>query len=221
MQPCFTRGGERKTRFFQDLATAKAAAKKIADEINQGEHISLELTAAQRIEAQRAFEISVTLKVPLDVIVSRYAEAHRQLIGTDTDVVEAARVFAKSHIGIVKKTLPEAVKELIEQIEAEQKNTLNGTRRKVGWLKLLKTHLVGKFARDFNCQVADLSSAILEPWLVKLVCAERTRRNIRDCVAYFIKWAKARRYLPSDTDPLAHVQNFRKRKVGAVEIISA
>jgi integrase len=62
---------------------------------------------------------------------------------------------------------------------------------------------------------------MLEPWLIGLKCSERTRCNIRDCVGYFIKWAKGRNYLSKDADPLANVQKFRKRKRGAVKILSA
>jgi integrase len=110
---------------------------------------------------------------------------------------------------------------LIAQIETEQQNTTNGTRRKEPWLKLLRANVQNKLARDFNCNVCDLSSATLEPWLIGLKGAERTRRNIRDCVAFFLKWAKGRNYLPKDADPLANVLNFRKRKRGAVKVIRA
>jgi|SRR5947209_17385927 len=78
----YYKGHERKTRFFQDLATAKTTAKAIADEIAQGEHISLELTSTQRLAIQRALEILAPLDIPIDVAAGRYAEAHRYLRDT-------------------------------------------------------------------------------------------------------------------------------------------
>src|SRR6185312_2549554 len=71
---------ERKVRFFQDLAVAKATAKDLADEITQGQHVSLELTANQRLEIQRALEILAPLNIPLDVAAGRYAQAHTALV---------------------------------------------------------------------------------------------------------------------------------------------
>jgi integrase len=136
-------------------------------------------------------------------------------------IVEAARDYARRHAGIVAdKSVRDAVAELLGQIEAEQKNTRNGIRRKEAWVKLLRAHL-GKLARDVSGPVASLDSALIEPWLVGLKCSERTRRNVRDCLGYFVRWAQGRNYLPKDAEPLRNVQNFRKRKLGAVQVISA
>lgn len=216
----FYKGHERKTRFFKDLESAKSTAKAIAKEIAQGQQISLELTAPERLAVQRALQLLSPGTLPIDMVVGHYVEAHRQLRDSGVDLMEAVRFFLRRHSGVVQKTVPDAAAELIAQIEAEQKNTMNGTRRKDAWCKLLKAHLVGKLARDIQCNVSDVSSALLETWLVGLQASERTRCNVRDCVAFFLKWAKGRNYLPKDADPLAHVQKFRKRKRGAIKVIT-
>src|SRR6185437_8699943 len=175
----YYKGRERKVRFFQDLAVAKSTAKTIADEITQGQHVSLELTANQRLEIQRALEILAPLNIPLDLAASRYAQAHGALAETKADLVEAARQYAKQHGGVIQKSVADAVTELLAHIETEQKNTVNGTRRKQAWAKLLRSHLQCKLAEHFQCNVSDLTSNALEPWLIGLKLAERTRRNVR------------------------------------------
>lgn len=179
------------------------------------------LDAKTRLAYARAEELLSPLNVPVDLAAAQYAEARCPLADVGVGIVEAARDYAHRHAGIMAdKPVADAVAELIGQIEAEQKNTTNGTRRKATWAKLLRSHL-GKVSRDFNCPVAALDSSQIEPWLAGLKSSERTRRNVRDCLAYFLRWAKARNYLPKDADPLANVQTLRKRKRGAVEVITA
>lgn len=212
--------GQRKREARSNLAEAKTAAQEACRKIASGQQHVLELKSNDRLAYLRATEALSEIQIPIDVACQEFANAIQILGGTGA-LAEAARFFAKQFNGVIGKTVPDAVGELIAQIEAEQKNTNNATRRKDAWLKLLRSHLQNKFAEDFNCTVAELSSAILESWLIGLKASERTRCNIRDCVAYFLKWAKGRNYLPKDADPLAHVQKFRKRKRGAVQIISA
>ncbi|HXT13739.1 MAG TPA: hypothetical protein VN873_19475 [Candidatus Angelobacter sp.] len=61
--------------FLSRLGRGKATSKTPADEITQGQHISLELTANQGLEIQRTFEILAPLNIPLDVAANRYAQA--------------------------------------------------------------------------------------------------------------------------------------------------
>ncbi|HET7624381.1 MAG TPA: site-specific integrase [Verrucomicrobiae bacterium] len=213
--------GKRKQEWHTDLVEAKKAASDACKKIASGEQRVLELRNDDRLAYIRAIDALANINVPIDVAAARYAEAHRQLAQTTGDVIEAARQYARQHAGVVQKSVADAVTELLEQIKTEQKNTVNGTRRKDAWLKLLRSHLQEKLALSFQCKVNDLSSSNLGLWLISLKLAERTRRNVRDCVAFFLKWAKGRNYLSKDADPLANVQQFRKRKRGAVKIISA
>lgn len=212
--------GGRKREWRTSLAEAKAAARDACLRISNGEQLVLELKNSDRLTYLRATEALAEIHKPLDSACREYADAIK-ILGSHSSLLQAVQFFMRQQHNVQTRSVSDAVNELIEQIEAEQENTNNGTRRKVGWLKLLKTNVQNKLARDFNCNVTDLSSATLEPWLVGLKVAERTRRNIRDCVAFFLKWAKGRNYLAKDADPLANVQNFRKRKRGAVKVIWA
>jgi hypothetical protein len=88
------------------LSEAKSEAKKIADEISQGEHISLDLTASQRLAVGRALEILSPLNIPIDIVASHYVEAHRQIGAIGGNLLDAARYYAKHHGGITQKTVP-------------------------------------------------------------------------------------------------------------------
>jgi len=202
------------------LDDAKAVALDACHRIASGQQHVLELRSSDRMAYLRATEALAHLNVPIDSACRDYAEAVKILAGVGS-LTEAARFFVQQRSGVVQKPVSEAVNELVAQIETEQRNTSNGTRRKDAWLKLLKTHLQNKLAKNFCCNVADLSSATLGPWFVALKCSERSRSNIRDCVAFFLKWCKGKAYLNNSADPLANVQKFRKRKRGAIKIISA
>lgn len=217
----FYQDGRRRVRFFQDLPTAKREALVIARGIASGEGHAAALPAKARLAYARADQLLEPLDVPVEVAVAEYVEARRHLAPTGAGIVVAAQDYARRHGSIVgHKTVAEAVAELLAQIESEQGNTRGGTRRKDAWLALLRYHL-GKLARDLRCEVASLNSATLGPWLVGLKVSERTRCNTRAAVAYLLHWCQSRNYLARDVDPMEGVQNFRKRRVGAVTVIGA
>jgi integrase len=211
--------GQRKREARSSLVEAKQTARDAWRKISRGEQLVLELRSNDRLAYLREMEALQPVNVPIDTACREYTEAVTILSNVGS-LTEAARLFVKQKMGVIEKSVPDAVDELVAQIETEQNNTLNGTRRKDAWLRLIRAHLVGKLARDFQCQVTELTSATLEPWLIGLKGAERTRCNIRDCVGYFLRWARGRNYLPKDAAPLANVQKFRKRKRGAIKVIT-
>jgi YD repeat-containing protein len=149
--------GERKREWRSDLEKAKEAALEACRKISTGEQQVLELKNDDRMAYVRATDALSEMATPIDVACREYVEAMK-ILGSVGSLTEAARAFVKQHAVVANKPVPEAVNELIDEIEIEQKNTSNGTRRKDAWLKLLNAHLVGKFAEDFNCHVSDLSS---------------------------------------------------------------
>ena len=187
----YYKGRERKVRFFQELAEAKAEAKRIADDITEGEHISLELTAGQRLAVKRALEIATQLGIPVDVAVSKYAEAYRHLHETGADVAEVCRKYAKQNAGSVLISVPAAVELFKSHMAADGKSQKH------------QQHLatvLNRFAESFNIDVQSLTPTLISDYLTSLICKERTKRNCRDSLGYFGRWLVLRRFLPKGPD---------------------
>ena len=88
------------------------------------------------------------------------------------------------------------------------------------WVKLLRSHIENKFSEAFSVRVDEIEPSQINAWLAGLDCAERTKKNIRDCLKHFFKWCRARGYLDKETDLLADVQDFRKRKRGKIHTLT-
>ena len=210
--------GKRKVESFADLIEAEGAGETAIKKIANGEQRILQLNNRDQLCYQRAQESLSGLNVALDTACAQYAEALRALNGKGT-LLEACQDFARRHGSITTKLMvPDAVKKMIEQEESQQDG-----KRKQAWVKLLKAHLQGegKFAQSFNCEVGRVESRELNQWLTGLKCSERTKKNARDCVGHFFKWCRGQGYLSKDADPLANVSDFRKRRRGAIHILTS
>lgn len=207
----YYKGRERMVRFFQELAEAKTEARKIANEITQGEHIRLDLTANDKLAIERAREILAPLNIAIDVACGEYAESLRALGGTGS-ILEACRDFAKRNsTGLTKITVADAVEKLIEQARTDGKSEQRQNRI---------ASLLGRFAKSFNVEVHTLTPKLVGDYLAALPFKERTKANHRDMLGYFSRWCVTQRYLPKGTDLLEGVQKYSKRKYGAVEILT-
>jgi integrase len=208
--------GKRKMEAYADLDVAEAAGEEAIKKIANGEQQVLELHNGDRFEHQRAKDILAGggFDVTLDAVATVYVDCMKALGGKGTPV-EACREHAKRHGSVATKIMvPDAVKEMIQQEEKQQDG-----KRKTAWVKLLKTHVQNKFAEDFNKHVHVVEPADMSKWISGLSGSERTKKNIRDTVAHFFKWCRGRGYLPRDADPLADVQDFRKRRRGKIAIL--
>ena len=206
--------GKRKLESFSDLGRATAAAEGAIHKIANGEQAALELRNGDAYAYLRAKE-SLPPGVAIDFACGVYSDCIKALVGHGNPV-EACREYAKRHSRITAKaTVPDAVKEMIKQEEIQR----NGKRR-AAWVKLLRSHIENKFAEAFSVRVDEIEPSQINAWLAGLDCAERTKKNIRDCLKHFFKWCRARGYLDKDTDLLADVQDFRKRKRGKIHTLT-
>jgi integrase len=206
--------GQMHREWFSDLDKAVTAGEEAIKKIAGNEQRVLELKNSDRDIYLRAKD-ALPPGIELDVAATIIADCLKALAGKGNPV-EACREFAKRHGGTASKAMVlDAVKEMITEEEKQQDG-----KRRVAWVKLLKTHLENKFGADFNKRVDQVEPSEINTWITKLECAERTKKNIRDCLKHFFKWCRVRGYLPKDADPLADVQDFRKRKRGKIHILT-
>jgi hypothetical protein len=214
----FTVLGKRKLVWRSSLAKARQAASEAVDKMDAGQSEVLLLNSSDRHAYLRACEAlrSIESIESIDSACGHYAEAIALLDGR-TSLQDACRFWLKHHsVDLPTQTVAQAVEELKE--------------RDRGNVKDVRIHqldvLLGRFAADFNVNVADIMPAKLDAWLASLTkikggpMSERSKRNYRDSVGYLNRFCIAKGYLPKGTDWLENARNYSATKHGAIEIFT-
>jgi integrase len=203
--------GRRKQVRRANLADAKREANFILTKLVQREQDVLTLTSGDRLAYLRACEILSKANVPLDVAVSEYVHAQTLLNGTGT-ITEAVRFFAKHHLGFQHNVwVPQTVDELLEARQNDGSSPLH--------VDDLECRL-RPFAKAFSCPIGDVHEGDIHTFLMGLKLAPRTKNNYRMAISNLFSFARLKKYVPADHDPLRFVPEF-KEPVKPVEIITA
>lgn len=199
-------GQQRKREKFADLAQAKREAAAKATALCNGELDVLSLRSEDKALYVRALNILRPFNVAIDAAVSEYAKA-RELLGSDS-LIEAAKEYANRHSGLAaRKTVSDAVEELIES-----KRKAGKSYSYVNDLKKLRA-----FSAAFQCQITSVSGAQIDDWLLSLSVSGRSRNNYRSLVQSLMNFAKGKKYLPRDYDELSAVE-YANETEGDIEI---
>jgi len=193
--------GTRKQVRRAKLADAKREASLILTKLAQGEPDVLALTSTDRLIYLRACETLSKTKVPLDVAVSEYVFALVLLNGVGT-LTDAVRLFVKHYTGFQSRVpVSEAVDELLK------------TRRSDGSSPIHIADLecrLGVFAKAFSCPICEVSDTDIHNFLLKLKFAPRTKNNYRTAISNLFSFARLRKYVPADHDPIQFVPEFKE-----------
>lgn len=181
-------GGPRKLHAFASEQKARDKATEIATKLANREGDVLSLTGADKQTYLRALEQLKPTKLTLELAVMQFAEAHQKLGGRS--LAEAVNFFVRRHPATLPhKTVAEVVNVMLAAKEADG---LEGV-----YLKDLKMRL-GKFAKSFQCQIADVSEAQINEWLRSLSSGPRSRNNYRLVIGTLFKFAVSAGFLPKD-----------------------
>ncbi len=193
--------GRRKQVRRASLAEAKREAGFILTKIAQGEPDVLALTSTDRLIYLRACETLSKTNVPLDVAVSQFVHAETLLHGI-CSLTDAARYFVKQHAGFECRVLvDQAVEELLK------------TRRSDGSSPVHIDDLVcrlGMFAKAFSCPICEVRDTDIHDFLMNLKLAPRTKNNYRMAISNLFSFARLRKYVPQNYDPLQFVPVFKE-----------
>lgn len=203
--------GKRKQVWRAKLDDAEAVAADACQKIANGEQLSLTLTNGDRMTYLRASEALVGVHVPIDTACREYATAFSILSGR-SGLIEVCRDWIKRNATELPKiTVAKAVEEIQTDAKADGKSHIRQ--------KQLST-LLGRFAKDLNVHVHEVTPDLISRWLSGLALAERTRRNFRDVIGFFCRFCVRRGYVAKGTDWLEGVQNYAARKIGTIEIFT-
>jgi len=194
-------GGNRKQVRRATLSDAKREANLVLTKLAQGEPDVLALTSTDRLIYLRACEALSKSKVPLDVAVGEYAYAQKLLNGVGT-LTDAVRLFVKQHAGFQSRVLvSQAVGELLK------------TRRSDGSSPVHVDDLecrLGVFAKAFSCPICEVRDTDILDFLLNLKLEPRTKNNYRTAISNLFSFARLRKYVPQDHDPLQFVPEFKE-----------
>jgi len=204
-------GGKRWQKMFADFDEAYRSAKSKADTLSAGELDALELGAAEARAYVNCVMMAKVTGLELEVLVKDYVEAWTSLGGRAT-VPEAAREYAQRHHHTQpKKTVPQAVEEMIALREKD------GTSD--AYLKVLKVYL-GQFKEKFGNNLTSLTSTMMTDYFRTLPVSARSKNNARATVGAFLKFCKQSGWLPRDHEGVTNVPKFKERASEVIEIYS-
>lgn len=193
--------GRRKQVRRASLAEAKREAGFILTKIAQGEPDVLALTSTDRLIYLRACETLSKTNVPLDVAVSQFVHAETLLHGTGT-VTDAARFFVKQHAGFESRVLVgQAVEELLKTRRSDGSSPVH--------IDDLECRL-GMLAKAFSCPICEVRDTDIHDFLMNLKLAPRTKNNYRMAISNLFGFARLKKYVPQNYDPLQFVPVFKE-----------
>ena len=213
-QPMFTVAwmvGERRfRRNFADEKRAVRFAKTQAKELSAGrvDASCISTTeAAEYREAQRRLRE----KAPIHVAAGEYASALERL-GEAGSLAQAVKFFLHNSMRPdMTRTLAEVVAEFIG---AKQANGLSRT-----YIDDARWRL-GRFAADFQTNIAHVCTRDIDQWLVTLTTGATTRNNFRRHIITLFNFARRRGYLPRDRETEAHWLEKPKIRSKPIEVFT-
>ena len=204
-------GGKRWQKMFAAFDEAKAWALSSVQKLSVGEHDALHLRAEDARAYVNATQLIQRTGIPLEVIAKEYMEAWAAL-GGRASIVEAAREYAHRHQqNMPKKTVPQAVDEMIALREKD------GTSD--AYLKVLRAHL-GHFKAACQNNLTSLTSTMLRDYFQSLPVSARTKNNARATIGAFLKFCKQSGWLPRDHEGITDVPKLKDRGSEVIEIYS-
>ncbi len=200
-------GSSRKRKSFASLDGARLHATTVLHSLANGEAEVVRLSGEERLAYVRANAAIAEFGQSMDTVAFEYRDAKRILRGAS--LLEAARFFAAQKLREVpRRTVSEVFREMVKA-----KRDAGLSERYLGDLEAR----LGRFSKDFQCQIAAVSGGDIKEWVQAMEVANRTRNNFRLAIQTLFAFAKAQKYLPPDWNELEAVPVW-KTPAGTVEI---
>jgi len=200
--------GARQLRGFKDHEAALDAADKIARQIASGNTTAATMLNSEAASYGRAVELLRPTGATLEVASAVYAKAY-EILGGDY-ISEAAMFFARHRADqITRRTVAEAVKELIEAKKARGKSAR--------YVADLNSRLT-RFAKSHAVDISTVTTADVQRWLDRLKLAPQTARNFRTVLYTLFSFAEARGYIFKGGNPVAGTEHISTNGTGAIQI---
>ena len=181
--------GQRIRQNFADLVTAKLEAHRLAASLQKGDTQVLKLSNRDHGAYVHAVAQIRPTGRSLESAATEFAESIK-LLGNRTSLVEAVRFYVRHHpTSLPKKPIRQVVDEMIAAKKADGLSAR--------YLSDLESRL-GRFAKECEGLLSDLTSRDLKDWLNGLGVGGRGRNNFRAQLVALFNFAKHSGYLPKN-----------------------
>jgi integrase len=212
----YYQNGKRKRETSADYLAIKARADEVLDDLAEGRPVEPgAIKAADRIDLNLANEILKPTGIGLINAVTHFAKAV-EILGADL-VIVAAQEYKKRNLTKIKPMLvSEVVDEFIADKERQKRSAIH--------VQHLESQL-RRFAGSAVQSIATVTAGEIDMFLDglqtgKRAVGPRTRDNFADAIVTLYKWAKMKRYVPSDYDETERITRLSNDEDGAIEIYS-
>lgn len=193
-------GGRRERRSFADLQEAKREANILLNTHTRDEAEGMGMSLAEIQSYGAAKRALDEAKIPLHVAAELVTQAQREL-GAGVSIVEAARYWARNNKGITRKTILDLVEEHVEDRKAAQtEEAYQSNIRRV-------LTLFGEATRGI--MLPDIRTEQIDNWLHGLEWEPITKKNARQRLVTFSRWAKKHGYLGMENRAFEAARFFR------------
>jgi integrase len=203
--------GKRKQESRSSFDEAKSAAVNACRQISRGQQVSLTLANGDRLEYLRANEAVTPIGIKLDVAAHEYAAAVG-ILPPGTTLKEAVQFFrSRSPAVLENRSVRKVANEMLAVKRAAKLSDVH--------LKDLESRL-NRFSDDFQVDIGNLSSAMIQAWLDAMNVVGRTKQNYLRVIGALFRFAVSRKYLPKDS--VEEIESVQAPKVdsGEVEIFT-
>ena len=204
--------GARKREVLADEAAARRRARKVRDDLADGEPHA----AGMRLEDVRAYQSALrfleTTGVSLETACREYAEIISLLRSLPLTVspVHAVSDYVERRADLVEgKTVEQVVDELLTAKEAGLATRIGGRATKVSTKYLTQLRLVlERFEKEVSGPITDVTAKRVNAFVASLThqvgdrqepVSGRTRNNYLEAIRTLFAFAKLHHYVPSDT----------------------
>jgi integrase len=193
-------GGTRERRSFSDQQEAKREASILLNTHTREEAAGMCMSLADIQSYGAAKRILDEAKIPLHVAAEMVAQAKREL-GESTSIVEAARYWARNNSGITRKSVSDLIEEYIEDRKAAQTDE--------AYQSNIRRVLTLFAAVTKGVMLPDIRTEQIDNWLHGLAWEPITKKNARQRLVTFSRWAKKRGYLGMENRAFEAARCFR------------
>ncbi len=200
--------GHRRLRSFSDLAKARKDANRIAEQLATGKATAAQMSNAQAASFGRATELLKPTGLSLEVSAAIVAKSV-EILGSDR-IIEAVTYFHQHGAdNITPRTVPEVVAELLAAKKARGMSA-----RYLGDLKAS----LGRFAKQFQTDIASVSTPDVQHWLDGLKVKPNTARQFRTLLFLMFRFAESHGYIHKGGNPVAGVEQISAKSDGDIAI---
>ena len=187
---------------FSDLQEAENEAEAKASWLSRLDGDALRFSGHDRQIYATALDVLKEFGVPLDAVANEYKQAKNALDGAPL-IRRAAEFYARHHRGIKRKSVAEAVTEMID------KKTLKGVsnvyRRDL-------SYRLGQFAQSFHCDVNQIAPDDVVCFFEHLRLSPRSHNNFLRAIRTFFRFAQRHGWLSKEVDLLERVEKQTEKR---------